>query len=44
MIGHYERIFLLEKMCFTGDDGYKNFLVFASMLSSLRADNNKKSY
>ena len=29
-------------MYFTGDNGYQNFLVFASMLSSLLLDCNKK--
>ena len=29
-------------MYFTGEDGYQNFLVFASMLSSLILDSNKK--
>ena len=29
-------------MYFTGDDGYQNFLVFASMLSSLILDSNRK--
>ena len=30
-------------MYFTGDDGYQNFLVFVSMLSSLTVNNNKKA-
>ena len=29
-------------MYFTGDNGYRSFLVFVSMLSSLTVDNNKK--
>ena len=29
-------------MYFTGDNDYQNFLVFASMLSSLTLDNNEK--
>ena len=29
-------------MYFTGDDGCQNFLVFATMLSSLMLDSNKK--
>ena len=29
-------------MCFTGNDGYQNFLVFAPMLRSLILDSNKK--
>ena len=34
--------FLLGKMHFTGDDGFRNFLVFAPMLSLLTLDSNKK--
>ena len=33
--------FLLGWMYFTGNDGHKNFLVFAPMLSSLILDSNK---
>ena len=33
--------FLLGRMYFTGGNGYQNFLVFVSMLSSLILDNNK---
>ena len=32
----------LDRTCFTGDNGYQNFLVFALILSSLTFDNNKK--
>ena len=28
-------------MCFTGNDGYKNFLVFSSILSALILDGNE---
>ena len=35
--------FLIGRMYFTGDDGYQNFLVFVSMLSSLIVNNNKKA-
>ena len=34
--------FLSDRMYFTGNDGYQKLLVFASMLSSLRLDSNKK--
>ena len=34
--------FLLGRMCFTDDDGYQNFLVFAVMLTSLILDSNRK--
>ena len=34
--------FLLDRMYFTGDDGYQNFLVFPPMLSSLILDSNRK--
>ena len=33
---------LLDRMYFTGDDGYQNFLVFTPMLSSPILDSNKK--
>ena len=34
--------FLIDRMYFTGDNGYKNFIVFAPILSSLILDSNKK--
>ena len=34
--------FLLGRMYFTGNDGYQNFQVFASMLISLILDSNKE--
>ena len=34
--------FLLDRMYFTGDHGYQNFLVFVWMLSSKILDSNKK--
>ena len=34
--------FLLDRMYFTGDQGYQNFLVFVWMLSSKILDSNKK--
>ena len=34
--------FLLDRMYFTGNDGYQNFLAFASILSSLILCRNKK--
>ena len=34
--------FLLGRIHFTGGDSYQNFIVFASMLSSLILDSNKK--
>ena len=34
--------FLLRKMYFTSGDGYQNFSVFATMLSLLTLDGNKK--
>ena len=34
--------FLLGRICFTGDDGYENVLIFPPMLSSLMLDNNEK--
>ena len=33
---------MLGRTYFTGDDGYQNFLVFATMLSSLMLDSNRK--
>ena len=35
-------IFFFGRLYLTGDDGYQNFLVFVSMLNSLKLDNNKK--
>ena len=34
--------FLIDRMYFAGDNGYKNFKVFAPVLSSLILDSNKK--
>ena len=34
--------FLIDRMYFTGDNGYKNFKVFAPILSSVILDSNKK--
>ena len=33
--------FLLGRMYFTGNDGYQNFIFFASLLTSLMLDSNK---
>ena len=35
--------FLVDKMYFTGDDGYQDFLVFAPMLNSPTLDNEDKN-
>ena len=34
--------FLLDRMYFTGNDGYQNFLVYAQVLSSLITDSIEK--
>ena len=39
---HQTYDFLNDKMVFTSDDGYQNFLVFVPMFSSLILDSNKK--
>ena len=37
-------IFFLRRLYFTGNDPYKDFLVFAPILASLILDSNKKGF